>query len=197
MSDENYQIDNEALSETNPLYLISAVYKLCFGKEPSDTNTLVNDVTAYAESNVSAVSDTQMAVIVSIAKWLANDINGALDLAGLEPQNLPFNEEEFWMAKALSWYKNMEYSEVFDSDMPEGIADLSNKDACLLIAKCSARKALDSWRKGNTQETLLHIRESLSTLESLGNVIRSYGQSVIAKQIKKQHVKISSLQKIC
>jgi hypothetical protein len=29
-----------------------------------------------------------------------------------------------------------------------------------------------------------------------GNVIRSYGQSVIAKQIKKQHVKISSLQKI-
>ncbi len=28
------------------------------------------------------------------------------------------------------------------------------------------------------------------------NVIRSYGQSVVAKQFKKQHVKISSLQKI-
>ncbi|MEA3416168.1 MAG: hypothetical protein U9R02_08455, partial [Thermodesulfobacteriota bacterium] len=43
-----------------------------------------------------------------------------------------------------------------------------------------------------------HLSGSLpgSIVMRQNNVIRSYGQSVIAKQIKKQHVKISRLQKI-
>lgn len=163
------QHNDVIFANTQPLRLISAIYTICFKPDKSNKHSLSEEIIQLSQSESITLTKIQRSTALALAQWTTNDIDGFLAQIIHDPADelLPIDVEHLWLAKASAWFKKSMFKSIFEGEMPDSVADLSNQDACLLLAKASSRLALESWRKGNSREALHYIKQAASTLGSL------------------------------
>jgi hypothetical protein len=163
------QHNDRVITSIPPLRLISAIYQLCFQPDKSNSQPLAEEILLFCQSESVSLTRVQRYVATALAQWSAKDMDEFLKHITIDKNSepLPFDEEELWLAKAIAWFKKSMYQSIFDSEMPQGIADLTNRDACLLFAIASSRMAQESWRKGSKREALKLVQRAASTLSNI------------------------------
>lgn len=164
------ELDSESadgeIDELRPVY---AIHSLCYVPEPRTAPNFAKDALDLAQSVDIRLTQNQRRLARAIAKWALSDDEVLTDFAALENviDELPMAPEDLWLAKAAVLFNQGRFKSIVDDGtMPTAIADLSNRDGCLLIANSYARIALEEWRKQNTRAVLQHVKRAASTLAS-------------------------------
>lgn len=162
---------NETLLGYNSqrLFIINNLIHLLNKANDSLNSETTNEIIEHCKMHYSNYQNIQMDFSLMIAYWYHKDFENFMKVVETinYADNMPIINDHLWLAKAFVWFKNEQYDLIFKSDMPDNIADLSNSDACILMAKASTRLALKAWKTNNTKEAVNHIKQAASTLKSL------------------------------
>jgi len=151
------------------LTLIIKIHLLLSVKTSPEKLLLANDIADYCREYHIALTEKQLNTALALSNWYSNDKNNFINQVQKLNYDftIPIKDENLWLAQAFIWFNEEQYSNIFEKEMPDKIADLSNQDACLLMAKASSRLALKAWKNNNTKEAMTYVKQASSTISSL------------------------------